>query len=92
MKPHNPFPESPFKHLRPINYGNQWDMLKIVTELEEKTKPTTLLGEVILRAIKRGTPAARIFQLIKEQGENDRQAMCSCIGEDLYNKIVNFKM
>lgn len=77
------------------NLTKSFEKLKIILDLETyiTNNPKTLTGIAILNAIEgKKFTIEQILQYVKDQAQDCPQTMIGAIGEELTNRILNFKL
>jgi len=77
------------------NLASKFEKLKLILDLETYIthNPKTITGEAILKAIEgKKFTTEQILQYLKDQATDSFNTMCNCIGDELTNRILNFKL
>jgi hypothetical protein len=71
------------------NLGKSFEMLKILLDLETNVSEKTAFGFSIRLAIKNKKPAVQIIDMIKDQAQDNHEAVARVVGEALTQKIIS---
>ena len=74
------------------NISTSFEKLKIIIDLQQRADIKTSLGAGIINAIQKKVPKDEIIKMLQDCITDNRLSVCLVIGEELVNRIADFKL